>query len=216
MSEYKKAKAYVATVKKNAMLRARAADPLYAKGKAVVLPKGHSKGRALAASARTAAARSRALRTAPTRQATGAELTKHAIRIHQTGGRRAGKKTVPPELHKALVKATAKTAGQKLAQEAANRGRGGTHTSEKARGAVSKDIQKAKLQLNAQIAGKKLRAPVIDGTGFLKATPAKVLRRPNINDLVEIDKAGLSFPSLHDEFQKTMSLLHGGEVGDHL
>lgn len=197
MSEYKKASAYVATVKKNAAKRARAADPLYAKGKAVVLPKGYSKGRALAASARTAAARNRALRTAPTRARSGAELTKDAIRLHQSGGRGA------------KVKETAKKAGQKLAEEATRRAKGKG-------GAVSKDIQKAKLQLNAQIAGKKLRASVIDGTGFLKATPAKVLRRPNINDLVEIDKAGLSFPSLHDEFQKTMSLLHGGEVGDHL
>ena len=210
MSEYKKASAYVATVKKNAVKRARAADPLYAKGKAVVLPKGYSKGRALAASARTAAARSRALRTAPTRARSGAELTKDAIRLHQSGGRGArGGRGIPPAHHKALVKAAANAAGKRLAEEATRRPKGKG-------GAVSKDIQKAKLQLNAQIAGKKLRAPVIDGTGFLKATPAKVLRRPNINDLVEIDKAGLSFPSLHDEFQKTMSLLHGGEVGDHL
>ncbi len=102
-----------------------------------------------------------------------------------------------------LAKQSAKQAGERYAKEAA-------FSAKTKPGTVSRDVQEAGVKLKAQMAGKKILV------GDIKARPAKVLRRPNINDLHEIDKVGLSFPSLHDEFQKTMSLLHGGDVGDHL
>jgi len=193
MSEYKKASAYIATVKRNAAkgkvketfmskrLKAIRANPSH---QVAAKPAGYAKGRALAASVR-----------APQRIRSGHTLTQDAIRSHHKG------KTV-------LTKQTAKKAGEKLAEEATRRAKGKG-------GAVSKDVKRAGLQVKAQITGKKLRMP-LGAEGSITAKPAVILRRPNINDLHEIDKAGLSFPSLHDEFQKTMSLLHGGEVGDHL
>tara|TARA_R100001369_G_scaffold71908_1_gene99852 strand:+ start:60 stop:590 length:531 start_codon:yes stop_codon:yes gene_type:complete len=110
------------------------------------------------------------------------------------------------------AKQTAKDAGKRYAQEA-------KYKAKTKPGTVSKDVQKAGVKLKAQMAGRRMfggKSKDLGVVGSLQADPAKVLRRPNINDLLEIDKAGLSFPSLHDEFQKTMSLLHGGDVGDHL
>lgn len=194
MSEYKKASAYIATVNRNAA-KGKVKETFMSKRlKSIRANPSHQ-----VASKPAGHAKGRALAASvrtPQRIRSSHTLTKDAIRSHHKG-------------HSALAKDTAKKAGKRLAEET-------TRTAKGKGGAVSRDIQKARLQLNAQIAGKKLRSVGQDGAGFMKATPAKVLRRPNINDLHEIDKAGLSFPSLHDEFQKTMSLLHGGEVGDHL
>ncbi len=111
-----------------------------------------------------------------------------------------------------LAKQLAKQAGDRYAKEA-------TFRAKTKPGTVSRDVQEAGVKLKAQMAGRKMfggKSKDLGVVGNIQARPAKVLRRPNINDLHEIDKVGLSFPSLHDEFQKTMSLLHGGDVGDHL
>jgi len=136
---------------------------------------------------------------APQRTRSGRELTGYATKAFHKG------KMVE-------AKQTAKDAGKRYAQEAKYRAKTKP-------GTVSKDVQKAGVKLKAQMAGRRMfggKSKDLGVVGSLQADPAKVLRRPNINDLLEIDKAGLSFPSLHDEFQKTMSLLHGGDVGDHL
>lgn len=77
----------------------------------------------------------------------------------------------------------------------------------KGKGRVAKEVRKAATKVRAQIGDKKAIA---------LAKPDRVLRRQSQAELHEIDQIGLSFPSLHDEFKKTMSLLHGGDVGDSL
>lgn len=77
-------------------------------------------------------------------------------------------------------------------------------TAPKGKGRVSEGVRTAGDKVRAQIGAKAI------------AKPARVLRRTTQADLHEIDQMGLSFPSLHDEFKKTMSLLHGGDVGDSL
>ena len=89
----------------------------------------------------------------------------------------------------------------------------------KGKGKVSASVREAGARLRATTTGKKAvilnRRPVFQGgtSRVYKAEPARVLRRP---DYAEIDRIGLDFPELHDEYKKTMSLLHGGDVGDSL
>jgi len=194
MSEYKKASAYIATVNRNAA-RGKVKETFMSKRlKAIRANPSHQVAAKEGGRGGKGQLGGVSVR-APQRIRSGHTLTQDAIRSHHKG------KTV-------LTKQTAKKAGEKLAEEATRRAKGKG-------GAVSKDVKRAGLQVKAQITGKKLRMP-LGAEGSITAKPAVILRRPNINDLHEIDKAGLSFPSLHDEFQKTMSLLHGGEVGDHL
>ena len=92
----------------------------------------------------------------------------------------------------------------------------------KGKGRVPASTREAAAKVRAQITGK--RQAIISkkrefnqgANRVYKAEPARVLRRQTQDDMYEIDKMGLSFPSLHDEFKKTMSLLHGGDVGDSL
>lgn len=136
---------------------------------------------------------------APQRERSGREKTGYATKAFHQG--KVG-----------LAKQIAKQAGNQYAQEAKYRAKTKP-------GTVSRDVQEAGVKLKAQMVGRKMfggKSKDLGVVGNIEARPAKVLRRPNINDLHEIDKIGLSFPSLHDEFQKTMSLLHGGDVGDHL
>jgi len=193
MSEYKKASAYIATVNRNAA-KGKVKETFMSKRLKSIRANPSHQVAAKPAGHAKGRALAASVRT-PQRIRSSHTLTKDAIRSHHKG------KTV-------LTKQTAKKAGEKLAEEATRRAKGKG-------GAVSKDVKRAGLQVKAQITGKKLRMP-LGAEGSITAKPAVILRRPNINDLHEIDKAGLSFPSLHDEFQKTMSLLHGGEVGDHL
>ena len=92
----------------------------------------------------------------------------------------------------------------------------------KGKGKVSASVREAGARLKATTTGKKSvilnRRRVFDeGTSRVyTAEPARVIRRPTQEDYSEVDRIGLSFPELHDEYKKTMSLLHGGDVGDSL
>lgn len=92
----------------------------------------------------------------------------------------------------------------------------------KGKGRVPPKVREAGVKVRAQITGKKAgavskRREFNEGANKIySAEPARVLRRQTQDELHEIDKLGLSFPSLQDEFKKTMSLLHGSDVGDSL
>ena len=92
----------------------------------------------------------------------------------------------------------------------------------KGKGKVPASVREASARLRATTTGKKAvilnRKPVFQGgtSRVYKAEPARVLRRPTQDDYAEIDRIGLDFPELHDEYKKTMALLHGGDVGDSL
>jgi hypothetical protein len=91
-------------------------------------------------------------------------------------------------------------------------------------GKVSKDVRLARAKVKAQVTGQPVKVKMghrlnKDKTRTALTTtvqPARVLRRPTQADIYEVDRIGLDFPELHDEFKKTMSLLHGGDVGDSL
>ncbi len=85
----------------------------------------------------------------------------------------------------------------------------------KGTGRLSTGARVANLKVKAQIENRGVRTP-IGGGKVAVLEPARILRRPTQDEIHETDKLGLSFPSLHDEFKKTMSLLHGGDVGDSL
>ena len=92
----------------------------------------------------------------------------------------------------------------------------------KGKGKVPPKVREAGVRVRAQITGKKVgivskTREFNDGQNkVFRAEPARILRRQNQDELFEMDKQGLSFPSLHDEFKKTMSLLAGEDVGDSL
>ena len=129
------------------------------------------------------------------------------------------KKTQKIKIKKKLARRTPAEKAKRMAKKLISKA---VADAPKGKGRVPASTREAAAKVRAQITGKR-QAIVSKKREFnqgankvYKAEPARVLRRQTQDDMYEIDKMGLSFPSLHDEFKKTMSLLHGGDVGDSL